>query len=49
MKIILSKGTTQSIYINNNNFLGKKRESNYDTFGDNYFKKVKVLLLNLYI
>ena len=49
MKIILSKGTTQSIYINNNNFLGKKRESNYDTFGDNYFKKVKILLIKAII
>ena len=47
--LILSIGTTQLIYINKNNYLGKKRESNYDTFSDNYFKKVRTLLIKAII
>ena len=43
-------GTTQSIKsINNNNFLGKKRESYYITFSDKYIKKVRILLITAII
>ena len=47
---INSVGATQSIkYINNNNFLGKKRESNYITFSDKYIKKVRILTIKMII
>lgn len=43
-------GTTQSIKsINNNNFLGKKRESYNITFSDKYIKKVRILLITAII
>ena len=46
----LSIDATQSIkYINNNNFLGKKRESNYITFSDKYIKKVRILTIKMII
>lgn len=47
---ILNMTTTQSIeFINNNYLLGKKRERNYDTFTDKYFKKVRTLLIKAII
>ena len=46
----LSIDATQSIkYINNNNFLGKKRENNYISFSDKYIKKVRILIIKMII